>query len=202
MPRNCHPSKPLPLTTIDKPAEKNEEGDAEANQMEIEEELPAASASDPAAPINVWVGDASDQDSEQRLLGFERFDTHRLGKFSFSNLRRVDLYLIFILLIDSILDTKPGSVLNAGGPVSGLAWCPGVNNTEGSSTFYISQSFSISRLTISSFSKSFSFRFPCNFYSVNFATSIQCTSNFDINDSNLVNRYINSIRFKSNNSRN
>ncbi|SCV72089.1 BQ2448_4783 [Microbotryum intermedium] len=104
LPFLVYPSRPAKIYLDEEPAaEQDDNNEANPAAMPVDEdEGEAGDDQEPGEGVKIWVGPLYDE-NEQQLVQFKRFETHRL---------------------DEYLPNKPGHILNAGGPVSGLAWCP------------------------------------------------------------------------------
>ncbi|SGY21577.1 BQ5605_C016g08254 [Microbotryum silenes-dioicae] len=104
LPTLVYPSRPTKVYLGEElAAEVDHHNEANSAAMPVDEdEGEAGDDHELEEWVKIWVGPLFDK-NEQQLVHLKRFETHRL---------------------DEYLPNKPGHILNAGGPVSGLAWCP------------------------------------------------------------------------------
>ena len=95
--------------------------------MEVDEADEADEAEEEVTEASVLVG-LPEEGKEQEEIVLQRFESRRIGKLeairSVSSIVTVQLTRVFWRASDSYIPRKPGHLLNAGGPVTGLAWCP------------------------------------------------------------------------------
>lgn len=133
-------AQPVKLNTAPKkmdPADEIEEDEEEDEGREAMDLDPGRGEGEDGATnkLKFWIGPFNEDENGQVQTSLDRFESKRLGKSTPLLFAGFQTWLYQLTNVtpppDEFLPTKPGHILNAGGPVQGLAWCPhadGVNS--------------------------------------------------------------------------